>query len=298
MKKCIFCNKPESSFINNNCWTEEHIIPKALGNNSLKLFNVCKECNSKLGENVDNYFVNHTLVKIIRQSLKLPGQSGRIPNAFEEGIDKKGNRIRLDEYYHPTIVPTLKAEDNKIRLVAGSKEDAKKMVRKKLSRMKISEKVIQKILSGIDETRSQYYQPEVSYDIAIELNRFYMEAIKIAYEYTIYKIGEEYLKDSRAMEIQRYLKKAIDGKMKNTCDEFFGVCVLPDEIKDKLPTVNDLNIHMLMLHPDRDRNLIAEIILFMNPMLSFSVLISQNACKYGNIKYPLTEIVEIKTKVD
>lgn len=298
MRKCIFCNRTEADFKEDNCWTEEHIIPKALGNNSLKLLNVCKECNSRLGTNVDNYFVNHILVKIIRQNLKLPGQSGEIPNAFAEGKDEKGNIIRLDKDYHPTIVPTLKTKGNEVRGVAGTKEEAKQMVRKKLSRMKIPEEVIQEKLSKIDEMKSQCYQPKISYDITVELNRFFMEALKIAYEYTIYKIGYDYLKDSRAMEIQQYLKKAKDGEMKNKCDECYGVSFLHKEIKDILQNTNDLNIHMLMLHPDYDKKLIAEIILFMNPMLSFSVLVSQDANKYRNLKYPLTEIVEIETKSD
>ncbi len=298
MRKCIFCNCSEDDFGDDNCWTEEHIIPKALGNNSLKLFNVCKNCNSKLGANVDNYFVNHRLVKIIRQRLKLPGQSGEIPNAFEEGKDEKGNIIRIDKNYHPTVVPTLKTEGNKVRVVAGTKEEAKAMLQKKLSRMKMPEEVIQEKMSKIDEMKSQCYQPKVSYDITVELNRFFMEALKIAYEYAIYKIGDDYLEDSRAMEIQQYLKMAKDGEMKNKCDEFYGVSFLPKEIKAILQNVSDLNIHMLMLHPDRDKKLIAEIILFMEPMLSFSVLVSQNSNKYSNLKYPLTEIIQIQAKSD
>lgn len=84
-KKCIFCGKTEAEFDKHNCWTEEHIIPKALGNETLRIFNVCKKCNSGLGTYVDNYFVNNMFIKIIRQSLGLKGQSGEIPNAFKEG---------------------------------------------------------------------------------------------------------------------------------------------------------------------------------------------------------------------
>ena len=48
MNKCIFCGKTEAEFDKNNCWTEEHIIPQALGNETLKIFNVCKNCNCLL----------------------------------------------------------------------------------------------------------------------------------------------------------------------------------------------------------------------------------------------------------
>lgn len=298
MSKCIFCNKTEADFKGGNCWTEEHIIPKALGNNSLKLRNVCKECNSKLGSNVDDYFVNHTLIKIIRQNLKLPGESGKIPNAFAQGKDTKGNIIRVDKDFHPTIVPDIKMKGNRVHIIAGTKEEAKSIVRKKLSRMKRSEKEIQEALIKVDETKSECYQPVISYDITVDPNRFFMEVLKIAYEYAIYKIGDDYLKDSRAMEIQQYLKKAIDGEMKDECDKCYGVQMMPKEIRRKLPYEGDLNYHLLMLHPDCEKKLIAEIILFMNPQLSFSVLLSQDASRYAKLKYPLSEIVEIVTKAD
>ena len=121
-KKCIFCGKTEAEFDKHNCWTEEHIIPKALGNETLRIFNVCKKCNSGLGTYVDNYFVNNMFIKIIRQSLGLKGQSGEIPNAFKEGEDKNGHRIRVDSNYHPTRVPYIEQNDNKLRIVASSKD--------------------------------------------------------------------------------------------------------------------------------------------------------------------------------
>lgn len=53
MRKCIFCGQTEAEFINGNIWTEEHIIPEAFGNKTLKIYDICKECNSGLGAYVD-----------------------------------------------------------------------------------------------------------------------------------------------------------------------------------------------------------------------------------------------------
>jgi hypothetical protein len=295
MKKCIFCGKTEVEFDKNNCWTEEHIIPEALGNETLKLFNVCKNCNNGLGTYVDNYFVNHMFLKLIRQSLGLKGQSGEVPNAFKEGKDKDGHRIRVDKNYLPTIVPYIEQNDNKVRIVASSKEEAKKMIQKKLSRINVPENEIQKTLDKVDQTESQFSQPEIQYDCTVELNRFYMEALKIAFEYAVYKLGDEYLRDSRAIEIQQYLKSAIDGKRKNECINFHGVCMTPKEISEKLEIAKNLNCHILMMHPDTENRLIAEVILFMEPALSFAVLISEDASKFYDSKCSLTEIVDIKT---
>lgn len=295
MKKCIFCGKTEEEFDKNNCWTEEHVIPEALGNESLKLFNICKNCNSGLGTYVDNYFVNHMILKIIRQSLGLKGKSGEVPNAFREGKDIDGHRIRVDENYHPSLVPYIEQNDNKVRVVATSKEEAKKMLQKKLSRMKISENKIQEALDKVDQTSTHYSQPEIGYDATVEFNRFYMEALKIAFEYAIYKFGDDYLMDSRAKEIQQYLKSAIDGKMKNECMSFQGVSLLNKEIGTKFSIAKNLNCHMIMICPDANNRLIAMISLFMEPALSFAVLISEDASKFTTSQNSLIDIVEIKT---
>jgi len=162
MKKCIFCGETEKEFDKDNCWTEEHIIPEALGNETLKIYNVCKKCNSGLGTYVDNYFVNHMFLKIIRQSLGLKGQSGEIPNAFKEGTDKDGHRIRVDKNYHPILVPYIEQEDNKVTIVASSKDEAKKMIKKKLLRMNMPERRIQETLNKVDQTKDHFFNQRLN----------------------------------------------------------------------------------------------------------------------------------------
>ncbi|MCM1114312.1 MAG: HNH endonuclease [Clostridium sp.] len=293
MKRCIFCGKTEDEFDKNNCWTEEHIIPEALGNETLKIYNVCKVCNSKLGTYVDNYFSNNMIIKMIRQEKGLGGQSGIVPNAFREGKDKDGHRIRLDENFHPTTVPYIEQDCDRVKIVAPSKEEAKKMVQKKLSRMNISQNVIEDVLKEVDKAERHSYQPKIQYDFVIEYNRFFMEALKIAFEYAVYKLGDEYLNDSRAIEIQQYLNNAIDGKMKKECKSFPGVSLIHNEIGKILKLYKDMNFHMLMIHPAVDNKLIAEVILFVNPALSFSVIISNDAHKFDDVSF--TDIVNIKT---
>jgi hypothetical protein len=293
-KKCIFCGKTEEKFDKNNCWTEEHIIPQALGNETLKISNVCKECNSGLGTYVDNYFVNHMLIKLIRQQLGLKGQSGKIPNAFKEGKDNGGHLIRVDENYQPTIVPYIEKSDTHVKIVASSTVEARMMVEKTLSRMKLPKNEIQDVLDKVNNIEFECFQPMVQYDCTIELNRFYLEAIKIAFEYAVYKLGDDYLKDSRAIEIQRLLKGAIDGKMKTECKNVPGVCLIHKKLGRILETAKDLNCHMIMIHPDAENKLIAVVILFMESWLSFSVLISEDASKFSVTNSSLTEFIDVK----
>ena len=54
--KCIICKEERNE-------SDEHIIPEALGNKKLITKRVCKDCNNRLGYNVDDYLVNHPLVK-------------------------------------------------------------------------------------------------------------------------------------------------------------------------------------------------------------------------------------------
>lgn len=55
---------------------------------------------------------------------------------------------------------------------------------------------------------------------------------------------------------------------------------------------------MLMIHPDMNNNLIAEVILFMNPMLSFSIFLSDDATKFKNMDRNLMDVIQIKTDMD
>ena len=121
-----------------------------------------------------------------------------------------------------------------------------------------------------------------------------MEAIKIAFEYAVYKLGDDYLKDSRAIEIQQLLKGAIDGKMKTECKNVPGVCLIYKELGKILETAKDLNYHMLMIYSDAENRLIATVILFMESSLSFGVLISEDASKFDISNSSLTEIIDVK----
>ncbi len=294
MRKCIFCGRTEAEFIDGNKWTEEHIIPESLGNETLKIYDVCKQCNSGLGTYVDKYFVDHMLVKIIRQNLGLKGQSGEVPNAFKEGRDKNGHLVRVDLDYKPHIVQYVEQSENKLKFVAPTVEEAKKMAYKTLKRMNMTDEQIKNEFDKITNVKNAEYRPETGYDITVEFNRFYMEALKIAYEYAIYKLGNVYLEDKTAKTIKEYLYRAIKGEMKKECSECPNVCMAPEFISKILSNVKGINCHMLFLHPDAENKLVVQVMLFLNPIFSFSVCISENATQYGIVKELPIEIVDIK----
>lgn len=162
-----------------------------------------------------------------------------------------------------------------------------------MKRNNTSDEVIQAILKKVEMAESQIYTPKIEYDFSIDLNRFYLEALKIAFEYAIYKLGTDYLKDSRAKEIQQQLKYAIDGKMIKDSLIIKGVSFTPIQLQEVIKLAKGYYFHMLMLHTDAENNLIAEVILFMNPALSFCVLMSENANGFNFDFNDATEIIEL-----
>ena len=85
----------------------------------------------------------------------------------------------------------LKKNDTHVKIVASSTVEARMMVEKTLSRMKLPKNEIQDVLDKVNNIEFECFQPMVQYDCTIEFNRFYLEAIKIAFEYAVYKLGDE-----------------------------------------------------------------------------------------------------------
>jgi hypothetical protein len=78
--KCIICKEEKSR----DKFSSEHVFPESIGG-SFKINSVCKDCNSKLGEEVDSKLGNHLFVKMIRYELGLAGKKGIMPLPFKHG---------------------------------------------------------------------------------------------------------------------------------------------------------------------------------------------------------------------
>ncbi|MBU5672192.1 HNH endonuclease [Paenibacillus brevis] len=282
---CIICGTVKKG-------TEEHIIPKSLGNESLKIYCVCKECNSGLGANVDSYLVNHMFTQIIRQSLGLKGQSGEVPNPFKKGYDREGNIVHVNGDFVPRTLPRLEQVGTKVRITAPSRELALTMLRKKLSRQGFSDVQIEQYIERENIIREEnVHHPEIRYDMTVDLNKFYLSALKIAYEYGYHKLGKLFYNDETAQYIRMILFNASNGNFDYTYEK---VRLLPSFMTHIIEKAQGVNCHMLFLHQDTANQLIVDVILFMTPVLSFSVCISNNALKYRIGNEFITEIVPIQ----
>lgn len=281
MDRCILCGKTSEQLSNSNPLTEEHIIPYALGNNSLKLNCLCKECNSKLGDCVDNEFVNSFDMQLARKIYEIKGRNG-VPNPFKKGKDYSGHLINVDDNFKPAIVPYTEKNGSSLKIHAPNKTIAKQMVQKSLSRKDFEQAEIDKILLKIDSMESDKKQETISYDVQIDMTLRRIAILKMAYEYTFLKLGETYFDDDRAKEIRDILKAAINGLITDDIINKISVNYLPEDIAKYFDYIKKLEepMHMIMIQSTKENWVIVIISLFCDKNNSYIVRVSNSSEQY------------------
>lgn len=178
---CIICHQ---DFV---ALSDEHIIPDSMGG-YIHCYNVCKECNSKLGDQVDKHLMNHFFIQGARHNHKLKGKKDAIPNPLlGDAVLKTGEKVRVEEVNGvliPHLLPTAPviSDDNRSFHVVLDKRDenlitsiANKMYKKmglKPDNFKIvSEQEEQLLIHPVIEKRSE-----------IDLKKYKIGILKIAYE--------------------------------------------------------------------------------------------------------------------
>lgn len=232
--KCIICyqERPEELF------SGEHIFPDSIGG-TLVIKSVCKDCNSKLGDNVDSHLVNHWLIQGARQTLKIPGKSGKIPNPLEKGtigddptqqvhyiFDDEANPQKL--YVVPNIKRELQSDGTELVHIVVDKSDKdkvpqiiNKMMRRKGLPELTKEEIEQSLKEEIDPS------PTMHMKLVLDTVQYKRAILKIAYELAYYWLGEKYLEDNTGMIIRNcmldekltaefYKKYPIKGRIEPT----------------------------------------------------------------------------------
>lgn len=185
---CIICHRDSQEL------SDEHVIPEAIGG-YYHIYNVCKDCNSRLGHHVDKLLLNHWFIKAARHKKKLKGYKGYIPNPLiGEGSLSTGEKVRVEQdndgkmsvRYIPT--PPIVSDDGKsfkIQVDARDEKNVPKIRTKILKRHKIDETKVQIIY---DTKVVKIENPEVKMQTAIDIKNYKMGLLKIAYEFTADKI--------------------------------------------------------------------------------------------------------------
>ena len=293
--KCIICKEEKNE-------SDEHIIPEALGNKKLITKRVCKDCNNRLGYNVDDYLVNHPLVKLLRIDHNLLGKSGKKVKFFEAVETDKNTGSKYSTKNGSLVLQPrfIDNDDGIVRVEASNFDDGIAFFKKYLKRNGYPESQIEIFCEGAFVVENELEPPTFEKEISIDFLRFSLAAIKIAYEYAFTILGEEYLDDEVAKLFSRELYKATQGNKREIVpsDEIARFVIFPisgtwvDKIlveqRERATTMKVL--HMVFFVKESN-NIYCILNLCMADGISFAVKVSENADFYPG-ELPLTWILE------
>lgn len=292
---CIICGENFSDTVKPS---KEHIIPEALGNEKLVTYCVCQKCNNDLGSNVDSYLTDYILVKMIRKDNLEKDKDLQI---FDSALtDDKGDKYRITDQ-GPKIFPNVNVDKEKqsVHIEVASINEGKRIAKGILkNKFKKNDDEIEAILSDPSrfiKSETQYAKAGVfKQDANLNLARFKLAAIKIAYEYAVEKLGESYTTDDSATILRAYLKAGREGKKEFTENEYKIIserchCVdsfteITEKIAEKYSNYNNVCKIKDIVYISRDSgdNLICCIRILNTNFLTFTVFLSQNASNYLN----------------
>ena len=247
MLRCIFCLDPldgTPGADHGKVPSEEHIIPNALGGSrACSTMDVCRTCNSTLGDTVDSAFINGPIVAMLRHQFQTAGYSGTVPDVvlFTRSMNNgEPGRIifrpdaTLTVRHEPTVVRDKKAGHEQV-LVAGHPNDVERIFRgiisKALAKATPEQKAV--AISSLEKAVAEAV-PEVSdlYKVPIEVDLDAIRGglIKITFEFAHVHFGWKWTDSADAVPL-RYIARGF-GKKADIDPLLQGIHV---EFRQKLP---------------------------------------------------------------
>jgi hypothetical protein len=257
--KCIICHeeKPKELF------SEEHVFPDSIGG-TLIIKSVCKKCNSYLGDHVDTHLVNHWLIQGIRQTLKIPGKSGKIPNPYEKAVldSDPSQQVRcifdVESILKPYMVTNIKKSvqnDGKVRYqIKVDKSDKEKIpgiINTILRRKGLPEFAREEIEKHSKVNVEPF--PTLKKTFVIDTVQYQRAILKIAYELAWYWLGDSYLNDTtgviihncmcdEGLKVDYYKKYTFKGRIKQiNGSSFIPLPFLNNEHNSHIAFLMELN---------------------------------------------------------
>ena len=207
-KRCIFCfeEKRVSDF------TKEHVFPYAIGS-PFTISEVCKDCNSYLGANVDSKLTNHIFIEFRRFLTRIASKNGTIPNPLGKGVLAEDHSRSVHYYFDDNGKPKGIYITPKLEILPGDilhitvdendKEALPEMVNKKLIRAGYEPLTNDEIYSFVEEVEVK--NPPFEKKGAINLDDHYQPILKICYEMGFFWLGYDFLRDETALKIRELI---------------------------------------------------------------------------------------------
>ena len=262
--------------------SREHIIFNSLGGPSgLVTEDVCKGCNSKLGDGIDADFLNEDIIVVLRQMHSLPGYSGKVPD-----LKAPATSIQTGEPHRMRISPdgpvnfsrnpernkSIDEEGRTVFQLAGDKGQLREILRgmqekyekQGLSLSEIDGTPITDLDASIDQApRIESREFKVRHVLNIE--NLHRGLIKTAFNFAHLVLGSEWTFGPDGARFRDAIQGKEDGfEMKAM------MLQLDPEFRDRLPLSPPLakNEHVIILCPSQQLVLIS---LLGEALLSFAV---------------------------
>jgi HNH endonuclease len=210
--RCVFCLLERAP-------SQEHIFPLAIGG-MRTIDRVCEECNSTLGATVDAALIDHPFILMRRWELRLPGNSGRVPDALKEvlgtgtlendesqrvTVSTNSNTGTLDLRVLYNVKQTVNESGTIVRQIIVDERDAKSLgkiiqrERKRAGQPPFEQgELYQLVEQIIEQGPERLEKPTLYHRSQIDLIEFKKGLLKIAYELAFVWLGESYLEDPTA----------------------------------------------------------------------------------------------------
>ncbi|AMM82950.1 MULTISPECIES: HNH endonuclease [Pasteurella] len=201
MKICIICRK---EFTTTRPATKEHIIPESIGGNYI-IETVCKDCNSKMGTKIDAPFVKNLISRLHIEENQIKGKKGIVDFPLKGNYQSKsGKKYQVNNFDSNPILlddrPILNIEqlDKNTTLVSisfekygsFSQEELINLLQKHKSFLENEYKKnglefnLEQLINS-DFTRQIQEHSPLRRSELIDFNPFFLEALKIAYEFFV-----------------------------------------------------------------------------------------------------------------
>ena len=243
-KKCIFCRLPKEKY------NEEHVFPAALGG-AFILSTVCKDCNTKLGKNIDNPLSQNKIILFFRKiyDIKRKGILGErnIKNPFTgtgDYLDDEGNNhyISFNEKEKRFEPIAVRRYDDPIQLEGGAWigkmtlpfsefKDEEEIKKKYTDKFNLDPSEIGSIKQTIVP------QKEIKISLKTPSGDLMLGCVKIAYEYAMTFIPSYWNDDYSKMYSRILLTNSIEESEKIIFDSDPYV---KEEFEKKMANIKDL----------------------------------------------------------
>lgn len=279
--KCIFCLEEKKA-------SEEHVFPDAIGGR-LVLSDVCRECNSVLGRDVDYKLTDNLLVQTARYIYKIPNRQGDIIGPFPDlRTDETNEPVRLildkktgdiEKLYiipqKPFIEKKGDKEIIKLKLDVQDRGKAPEIIKKFCKRNGISEPSPEQFDKMLQEAEIQSSHLTLTGKFCIDVNGIKRAILKIAYELSYYWLKRDFLYDTMAALMRCVVMTGGEADLKGWFE--FGI----NKISRILPY--EKGTHFAFLYPCGDNNLGIYIRIF--DCMEAGILITENSERYNINEY-------------